>query len=174
VRADSIQDLLDRPRLVPALILGVSLSALAIAFASEIWGGLQPCVLCIYQRYAYAGASVFGLLGIGLGGNPAARRGLVILGGLAFLSGAAIAAFHFGVEQRWWQGTAECHAPSFNPNISIEDLRKQLLDTTFVPCDEISWSLFGISMAGYNLLVSLDLGFACLWAAWRMSGRRLG
>ena len=171
--AESIQDALDHPRLIPALILGVSLSALAIAYASQVWGGLQPCVLCIYQRYAYGAAVVFGLLGFALGENPAARRGLIFLGGLAFLGGAATAAFHFGVEQHWWQGTAECHAPGFDPSLSIEDLRKQLLDTSFVACDEISWSLFGISMAGYNLLVSLDLALACLWAASRMSGRRL-
>ncbi len=173
MRAQSIHVALDHPRLVPSLILGISLSALAIAYASQVWGGLQPCVLCIYQRYAFGVAIVFGLLGLALGGNPAARRDLVVLGGLAFLGGAAIAAFHVGVEQLWWRGTAECHAPAFDPKLSIEDLRQRLLDTTFVACDEIPWSLFGISMAGYNLFVSLGLALACLWAAARMSGRRL-
>ncbi len=173
MRAQSIQDALDHPRLVPSLILGISLSALAVAFASQVWGGIQPCVLCIYQRYAFGVAMTFGLLGLVLGGNPAARRALVILGGLAFLGGAAIAAFHVGVEQHWWRGTAECHAPAFDPNISIEDLRKQLLGTKFVACDQIPWSLFGISIAGYNLLLSLGLALACLWAAARMNGRRL-
>ena len=173
MRAPSIQEALDHPRLVPSLILGISLSALAIAYASQVWGDLQPCVLCVYQRYAYGAAMTFGLLGLALGRNPAARRGLVILGGLTFLGGAAIAAFHVGVEQLWWQGTAECHAPVFDPKLSIEDLRQQLLGTKFVACDEIPWSLFGISIAGYNLLLSLDLALACLWAAARMSRRRL-
>ncbi len=172
MRAPSLQDLVDHPRLVPSLIAGISLSALAIAYASQVWGGLQPCVLCIYQRYAFGAAFVLGLLGIALGGNPATRRALVILGGFAFLAGASIAGFHVGVEQQWWRGTAECSAPVFDPNLSIEDLRKQLLETKFVACDQIPWSLFGISIAGYNLLVSLGLALACLWAAARMSGRR--
>lgn len=165
------QDWLDHPRLVPGLIIGFSLSALAIAYAAQAWGGLQPCVLCIYQRYAYGVAFAVGLLGLALGGNALARRLLVILGGLAFLGGAAIAGFHIGVEQHWWQGTAECHAPAFDPNASLEELRKQMLETTFVPCDEIPWSLFGISMAGYNFLVSLALALGCFWAARRMGGR---
>ena len=173
MRPQSIQEALDHPRLVPALILGISLSALAIAYASQVFGGLQPCVLCIYQRYAYGAAIAFGLLGLALGGNPAARRGLVILGGLAFLGGAAIAAFHVGVEQQWWLGTTECRSPVFDSSLSIDDLRKQLLNTKFVACDQIPWSLFGISIAGYNLLLSLGLALACLWAAARMSGRRL-
>ncbi len=167
-----IQDAIDRPRLIPALIFGVSLSALAIAYASQVWGGLQPCILCIYQRYAFGAAMAFGLLGLALGGNPAAQRALVALGGLAFLTGAAIAGFHVGVEQHWWRGTAECHAPVFDINASIEDMREQLLGTEFIPCDEIPWSLFGISMAGYNLLISLGLALACFWAAARMGRRR--
>ena len=170
--ATPVQDLIDHPRLVPSLIVGVSLSALAMAYASQAWGGLEPCILCIYQRYAFGVAFVFGLLGIALGGNPAARRALVVLGGLSFLGGAAIAGFHTGVEQHWWRGTAECHAPAVDPNASIADLREQLLGTKFVPCDEIPWSLFGLSMAAYNFLFSLGFALACFWAARRMSGRR--
>lgn len=168
----SIQRAIDHPRLVPALIFGVSLSALAMAYASQVWGGLQPCVLCIYQRYAFGAAMVFGLLGMAVGGMPAARRAMVILGGLAFLTGAAIAGFHVGVEQLWWRGTDECHAPVFDPNASIEDLREQLLGTKFIPCDQIPWSLFGISMAGYNLLFSFGLALACFWAARRQNTAR--
>ncbi len=170
--APPLQDMIDQPRWVPSLIVGVSLGALAIAYASQAWGGLQPCVLCIYQRYAYGIAFGFGLVGIALGGVPAARRALVALGGLAFLGGALVAGFHAGVERHWWRGTAECHAPAFDPNATVEQLREQLLDTAFVPCDVIPWSLFGISMAGYNFLVSLGLALACFWAAWRMSGGR--
>jgi ubiquinone biosynthesis monooxygenase Coq7 len=146
----SLQTIVDHPRLVPALIVAVSLGALAAALASQYWGGLQPCVLCYYQRYAYLVAAAFGLLG---------------LVGLAFLTGAAIAAFHVGVEQQWWRGTSECHAPAFDPNASIAALRERLLETDFVPCDVVPWSLFGISMAGYNVLASLGLALASFWAA---------
>jgi len=170
--APALQDWLDHPRLVPSLIIGVSLSALAIAFASQAWGGLEPCILCIYQRYAYGVAFVFGLLGLALGGNPKVRRVLVVLGGLSFLGVAAIAGFHVGVEQHWWRGTAECHGPVIDPNASLEALRKQMLETKFVPCDEIPWSLFGISLAGYNFLATLALALGCIWAARQMDARR--
>ncbi len=168
--AMSLQDVLDHPRLVPALIVAVSLGALAAALASQYWGGLQPCVLCYYQRYAYLGAIAFGLVGLIAGPRTNLRRATVALAGLAFLTGAAIAAFHVGVEQLWWRGTTECHTPAFDPNASIAELRKQLLETNFVPCDEVQWSLFGISMPGYNMLASLGLALASFWAALRTKG----
>jgi disulfide bond formation protein DsbB len=171
--AISLQEIIDHPRLIPVLIVAVSLGALGAALASQYWGGLQPCVLCIYQRYAYLAAAAFGLFGLIAGPRTSARRATVALAGLAFLTGAGIAVFHVGVEQLWWRGTSECHAPVFDPNASIADLRKQLLGTSFVPCDEVQWSLFGISMAGYNVLASLGLTLASLWAA-RNIGRKRG
>lgn len=96
-----LQEIFDHPRLGPALIVALSLSALAAALASQYWGGLPPCVLCIYQRYAYLGAIAFGLLGLAAGARPEARRWALALAGLAFLSGAGIAFFHVGVEQHW-------------------------------------------------------------------------
>ncbi len=167
-----LQRVIGHPRLVPALIVAISLGALAAALASQHWGGLQPCVLCIYQRYAYLGAAAFGLFGLIAGPRARARRATVALAGFAFLTGAAIAAFHVGVEQLWWTGTSECHAPAFDPNASIADLRRQLLETDFVPCDEVQWSLFGISMAGYNVLASLGLALASFWAAYKTKGPR--
>ena len=164
------QKIIDHPFAVPALIVAVSLGAFAAALASQHWGDLQPCVLCFYQRYAYLGAAAFGLLGLIAGPRIRARRAAVALAGLAFLTGAAIAAFHVGVEQLWWRGTSECHAPAFDPNASIADLRKQLLGTKFVPCDEVPWSLFGVSMAGYNVLASLGLALASVWAARHTKG----
>ena len=165
-----LQRVIDHPRAAPALIVAVSLGALAAALASQYWGDLQPCVLCIYQRYAYLGAAAFGLLGLIAGPRTGARRAAVALAGLAFLTGAAIAAFHVGVEQQWWRGTAGCHAPAFDPNASIAELRKQLLETRFVPCDAVPWSLFGLSMAGYNVLASLGLALASVWAARNTKG----
>ena len=165
-------DLFDHPRAVPALIVAAGLGALAAALASQYWGGLQPCVLCMYQRYAYLGAAAFGLFGLIAGPRIGARRAAVTLAGVAFLTGAAIAAFHVGVEQHWWRGTSGCHAPAFDPNASIADLRAQMLETRFVPCDEVPWSLFGVSMAGYNVLASLGLALASLWAARHTKGLR--
>jgi disulfide bond formation protein DsbB len=170
---DTLQRLIDHPRLVPALIVAAGVAVLAVAFAAQVWGGIQPCVLCLYQRYTYGVAIGFGVAGIALGPWRRARQAAVALAGLAFLCVTAIAAFHVGVEQHWWRGTAECHAPAFDPNASIEQMREQLLSTDFVACDEIPWSLFGISIAGYDTIVSLILGVATLWAAYRIgAGRR--
>jgi disulfide bond formation protein DsbB len=163
-----MQKLIDTPRLVPALIVAVCLGTLATAFASEIWGGLKPCILCIYQRWAYGVAAGFGLLGVILGASLVLRRLMVALAGLSFLAGAGIAFFHVGVEQLWWRGTDACHAPSFDPDLSLEQLREAMLATDFVSCDVIPWSLFGISMAGYNVPFSLGLGLASLWVVTRM------
>lgn len=165
-----LQEVFDHPRLVPGLIVAVSLGALGTALASQYWGGLEPCILCYYQRYAYLGAIAFGLLGLIAGPRTNARRAAVVLAGLAFLTGAGIAAYHVGVEQLWWRGTSECHAPAFDPNAVIADLRKQLLESRFVPCDEVQWSLFGISMPGYNVLASLGLALASFWAALHAKG----
>jgi disulfide bond formation protein DsbB len=167
--------LLRRPWLLPAVLAGAGGGALAVALAAQYWGGLEPCVLCIYQRYAHGAAAVAGLLALVLVSRPAARRVLTGLGGLALLAGAAIAAFHVGVEQRWWRGTAGCHGPSFDADLTVDELREAMLNTRFVACDEIPWELFGISMAGYNFLFSLALGGAVLWVLLRRRGvGRLG
>jgi len=166
--------IVDHPRLAPAAIVAVSLGALGVALLSQYVGGLQPCVLCLYQRYAIVGALAAGLIGIAAGGTPGVRRLAVAAAGLAFLVGAGVAFFHVGVEQLWWRGTAECHAPAFDPNASAADLRQQLLGTPFAACDQIPWSLFGLSIAGYNMLASLIFAAASFWAAARMGkvGRR--
>ena len=159
---------LDHPRRIPALIVAVSLGALGTALFAEYVGNLQPCVLCIYQRYAYVAALAAGIGGMAVGGNPVARRRAVTIAALAFLAGAGVAFFHVGVEHLWWRGTAECQGPGFDPNAAIADLRKQLLQTRPVACDQVQWSLFGISMAGYNMLASLAFAAASMWAAARL------
>ena len=155
--------ILQRPWLLPAVLAAAGLGSLAVALLAQYWGGLQPCALCIYQRYAHGAAGGAGLIALLLVAHPAARQVLTGLGGLALLAGAGIAAFHVGVEQHWWQGTAGCHAPGFDPDLTIDQLRETMLATRFVACDEIPWELFGISIAGYNFLVSLALGVAVLW-----------
>ncbi len=166
--------ILQRPWLLPAVLAAAGLGALAVALLAQYWGGLQPCVLCIYQRYAHGAAGGAGLIALLLVAHPAARRVLTGLGGLALLAGAGIAAFHVGVEQHWWQGTAGCHAPGFDPDLTIDQLREAMLATRFVACDEIPWELFGISMAGYNFLFSLALGVAVLWVLVRYRGSAAG
>ena len=160
-------DVLVHPRFLPALCAAAGLGAIAVALVAQYWGGLDPCVLCIYQRYAHGAAGAVGLIALAAAARPGLRRPLVALAGLVFLAGGAIALFHVGVEQSWWRGTAACHAPAFDPDLSLEKLREQMLGAPFVPCDVVRWALFGISMAGYNFLFSLGLGGFLLWAAGR-------
>jgi disulfide bond formation protein DsbB len=89
---------------------------------------------------------------------------VLLLAALAFFVDAGIAAYHVGVEQHWWQGTAECGS-TLDLNLSPEDLTKQLLNQPVVRCEEVPWSLFGISMAGYNFLYAVGLGLITLWFA---------
>jgi disulfide bond formation protein DsbB len=164
-----MQKAIDHPRLVPLLILLASLAVLGAAYSSEIWGGLKPCNLCYYQRYVYGTAAAVALVGLLVGGHAGVRRLVTGLAGLTFLTGTAIAIFHVGVEQHWWRGTAGCHAPELDMSLPIEQLREAMLATDFVPCDDIRWSLFGLSLAGYNVFLTLALGLASLWAARRMT-----
>ncbi len=169
-----MQAILEKPWLLPALLVAVGLGALALALMAQYWGGLQPCVLCVYQRYAHGAAGGAGLIALALAAQPAARQLSTGLGGLALLAGAGIAAFHVGVEQHWWRGTDGCHSPGFDSDLTIDELREAMLGTSFVPCDEIPWELFGISMAGYNLLFSLALGVAVLWTLVRLRAGQAG
>lgn len=135
-------------------ILG-SLLLLLAAFAFQYLGGLQPCHLCILQRWPHGIAIVVGLLILLW---PA--RGLALLAGIAVLVGAGIAAYHVGVEQHWWAGPTACTSPAPGTSDSGE-LLDQILATPTVLCDAIAWSWLGISMAGWNGIASL--GLAWLW-----------
>ena len=152
-------------RVIPALVLGASLAILGGALAFQYIGGLQPCVLCIWQRYPYGVTIALGLLALLLADRSAASW-LLGLAGLAFLVGGGIAAFHVGVEQHWWEGTASC-GTTIDFSGGTEALLKRLEAAPVARCDEVPWSLFGISMAGYNVLLSAALAVICLGAARR-------
>ena len=154
------------PHHAPIVILAASLAVLAGAFAFQYLGGIEPCVLCIYQRFAYGATIALSAvaLGFAVSGQRRALPWLLVVTALAFAVGAAIAAFHVGVEQHWWRGTAACGA-SGAVATTIEELRRQIMNAPIVRCDEVPWSLFGVSMAGYNVLMSAALATFSLWAA---------
>jgi len=156
---------LHHPRLIPALLVLACLGALGTALASQYWGGLYPCVLCIYQRYAYGAAMTLAAVAFLAAASPLGRRLALAGSGFAFLAGGAIAAFHVGVEQKWWQGTAECQGAALPENATAEELRELLLNRPFAACDQVPWELFGISIAGYNVLACVLLAALSFWAA---------
>ena len=160
-------------RTTAALLLAASAAILAGAFAFQYLGGLAPCVLCWWQRYAHMTAIALAALAVLASARGSSTSGwlLVAATGLALLAGSGIAAFHVGVEQHWWAGTAECGSTIGGAG-GIDELRARLLAQPIVRCDEIAWSLFGVSMAGYNFLLSLALAaFALATSARHLSGR---
>jgi disulfide bond formation protein DsbB len=127
------------------------------AFAFQYLGGLAPCHLCILQRWPHGVAVAIGLLIL-----VWPRRLLALLAGVVVLGGAGVGAYHVGVERGWWQGPSTCTAPAPG-EMAPGELLDQILATPLVLCDEVAWSMLGISMAGWNVVLSL--GLAWLW--WR-------
>lgn len=145
-----------RQNLILIATLG-SAGLLAGAFAFEHLGGLAPCILCWYQRYPHILAVLIGLLALRAKGlSPP------VLGGLAALTSAGIGFFHVGVEAGWWQGLAQCSVNTL-AGVSAEDLLNTDI-TVGAPaaCDKVAWSFFGVSMAGWNVIISTFL--ASIWA----------
>ncbi|MCM0000485.1 MAG: disulfide bond formation protein B [Erythrobacter sp.] len=132
--------------LVPAALLGG-------AYVSQYGFGLYPCEMCWWQRYPHFVAVALGLAGFVV--KPAARP-LVILAGLAIIVSGAIGLFHAGVEYGWWEGITDCTARA--PKGSAFDFGGQV-----VPCDVPQWTLWGLSLAGFNFLIS-GLGGAAVVA----------
>lgn len=155
-------------RSIASLVLAGSIAALAVAFASQYIGGLLPCQLCIWQRWGYAGAIVLAILALLM--PPRLRWLGAALASLGLLATAGIALFHTGVEYHWWQGLASCTG-NLDTSQSISALQQQLLNTPVIPCDRPAWTMFGISMAGYDFLYATALGLFCLVAALRTLGR---
>lgn len=132
-----------------------SIALLGGAFAFQHFGGMAPCKMCLWQRWPHAAAIAIGIIGLATG-----RRELAILGMLAALTTAGIGVYHAGVEQMWWEGPTTCTSGSIT-GLSTEDLLAQIMQAPVVRCDEISWSLFGISMAAWNAILSFIL--AGIW-----------
>jgi disulfide bond formation protein DsbB len=151
---------------LPLLALAAAL-VVGGALVSQYGFGLQPCVLCLYQRWPYYIIVALGLVAWPLtAGRPGLRRFILALIGLIFLVGAGIALFHVGVESHWWEGTAECGGNLPDAN-SIDALRAQLLATKPVRCDEPALVVLGLSMAGWNMLAALALALLSFGAARR-------
>ena len=129
---------------------------------SQYIGGLVPCVLCLYQRWPHAAAVLIGLLGLKIGG-----RVLPLLGALAAATSAAIGVFHVGVEQKWWDGLATCTVDTLSGVSGADLLNTDLTVGAPVRCDAIPWEMFGVSMAGWNVIVSGLLVLIWLAAARR-------
>jgi disulfide bond formation protein DsbB len=152
----------------PALVLTGSLALLAGAYGFEMIGGLVPCEMCWWQRWALMATAFFAadalLLGMVARRQPAMAPAVTATAWVAILglaSNACIALFHAGVEQKWWQGLTRCTAPPVAGD--AKSMMADILAQPLVRCDAIPWQMFGISMAGWNFIVSLFLVGAATW-----------
>ncbi len=149
----------------PALLALGAVGALGAALFMQHAVGVQPCILCLYQRWPYVIVGALALLALVFGRHRPVRAVLLGLIGLALLADTGLAVFQVGVEHHWWTGTSGCSVPP--PPATVEELRARLMATPVVPCDQVSWSLLGISLAGYNVFLTLALAVFALLAARR-------
>jgi disulfide bond formation protein DsbB len=151
---------IDPIRHAPAAIAAASAAMLAAALLFQYVGGLPPCALCLWQRYAYIAAGALGIAAL-----AGARRVLIVLAAAALLAGAGVAAYHAGVEWKIFAGPSSCTGTVTAG--SIEELRARLMAAPVVRCDEAPWTLFGVSLAGYNALIGAALAAYAFRAAWK-------
>jgi len=128
------------------LALAVPLGLLGGAYISQYGFGLYPCEMCWWQRYPHFAALVLALIGWTQSRQPV----WIWLAGLAILASGLIGAFHAGVEYGWWEGITGCATVAQAGG----DPLAAILDAPIVRCDVAPWTLLGISLAGFNFLIS--------------------
>ena len=151
--------------------------AVAVVGAATILGawifqygfGLKPCPLCLEQRYPYYFAiplAVMVLAGASVGASRKVLLAALFVIAVGMLWNAGLASYHAGVEWKWWAGPSECSGELGGLG-SAADLLKQLESISVVRCDEAAWRFLGLSLAGYNVLISLALALiaACGFVA---------
>ena len=151
-----------------ALLLSLgSIALLTTAFYFEYVRHLLPCELCLWQRKPHFIIIPLGL--VALAARPRLRTMLLALMAVAAFTNMGIGIFHVGVEHKWWEGLSSCRTAS-GAGLSVEELRTLMLGSTAVPCDRAVWFFLGLSMAGWNALISLGMGIAAAMGArlaWR-------
>lgn len=140
----------------------VPLALIAGALASQYIGGLYPCEMCHWQRWPHYAAIILAALAFAVPARPAGTA-LVALAGVAIAISGAIGVFHAGVEYRWWPGITGCTSTISGQGGTPAQMLERIMGAALVRCDVAQWSLFGISLAGFNALFSLA-GAATIFA----------
>ncbi len=149
-----------------ALLLPLAL--LGGALGSQYLGGLHPCEMCYWQRWPHAGAILLAALAFTAPAASSRARTLTLLAALAIAASGAIGVYHAGVEAKIFEGFTQCTALSKSG--STAELLQQITHAALVRCDEVQFRFLGISMAGWNALLSL--GGAALIAVLTLRGKR--
>jgi disulfide bond formation protein DsbB len=148
----------------------IIIAAVSLAILAAVWIfqglGYQPCELCLTQRYAFYAAAPLALL-TALAASRSAHRlaqaGFPLLGAV-FVASAALAAYHVGVEYHWWAGPTACTG-GLTGSVDVNDLVQALNSVKVVRCDEVQLRILGLSLAGWNVLVSAALAVYAALAA---------
>ena len=155
------------------IIALVGSGALLGAWFFQYVVGLPPCPLCLEQRYAYyvvIPLAAMVLLGISVGSSRKVQLLAFLAIAAAMLWNAGLGVYHSGIEWHWWPGPQDCSGTggNFSAGGSLLD---QMESARVVRCDEAAWRFLGLSLAGYNVLISLALAAIALWGA--AAARRL-
>jgi disulfide bond formation protein DsbB len=144
------------------LVLAASAAVLGATWWFQLVDGLVPCELCLYERWPYYAALVLALaaLAFPVAGLP---RAVTALLGLLFLASAALGFYHAGIEQHWFPGPSSCTSTGGAAE-TLEQFKAQILGQKTVMCDEIQWSVAGLSLAALNAIASLLLAVFAFWS----------
>jgi disulfide bond formation protein DsbB len=162
-----------RPVAAAAIAIAVvGAATVAGAWMFQYGYGLRPCPLCLEQRYAYYFAVPLAVM-VALGDSYGASRKVLLAALIAIVLGmlwnAGLGVYHSGIEWKWWAGPQECSG-ALDDLLSAGGLLERLKSISVVRCDEAAWRFLGLSLAGYNALISLVLAFIAAWAVvkeWR-------
>jgi disulfide bond formation protein DsbB len=141
---------------IPALLL-------VGAYGFEYIALWPPCEMCWWQRYPLFAAIPTAIVGLMMP-QPLLQRMLIGLAALAIFTSGAIGGFHAGVEYQWWQGLTSC-ASTFSATGA--DLERAIMDAPLIRCDQAPGHFLGISLAGYNFLLSCGAAIAILMSLWK-------
>lgn len=163
-------------RIAAGLITLASLALLLGAFFFQYVLGLAPCVLCLYQRIPHAVAIVLGLVALFFAAKrrqPKSAALIILLCAVTYVISTGLAFYHTGVEHHWWVSAFEaCAAPGIA--LDSTNLLAQLESAAAARCDTVAWEMFGISMAGYNTIISGMLAVYGVLAALLVTRRANG
>jgi disulfide bond formation protein DsbB len=162
------------PAMTAALaVAGIAVATLAGAWFFQLVLDIKPCPLCLEQRYAYYLAIPLCAL-VAFAAAKDAPRGVLVAGlallALAALGNAGLGAYHAGVEWKFWQGPTDCTG-TIGDLGSAGSLLQRLDTVKVVRCDEVQWRFLGLSLAGYNVLISLLMAAIAAWGIGRVARR---
>jgi disulfide bond formation protein DsbB len=153
------------PVLAAVLVAAGGAATILGAYFFQYVLGLAPCPLCLDQRIAYYVSIPLAIV-VAFAAARQAPPSLLVAGfaviSLAMLFNAGLAVFHAGVEWKWWPGPRECSGPIGDLGAG-GDLLNQLQSISIVRCDEAAWRFLGLSLAGYNVLISVALAAIAVW-----------